>query len=92
MIHGAFTYYVQAVSLICLLKNQFFGIVFSHGFAVYHMNNTSFITKVKRSDSFKAEKLLSLSCCNAIQSHAKIIFFLGDHTAFSERGMNINQQ
>lgn len=64
----------RALSLIYLFKNQFFGIVISHGFAIYHMNNTIFITKVKRPDSFKVEKFLGLSCCNAIQSHARIFF------------------
>lgn len=83
---------MEVVSLICLFKNQFFGIVFSHGFAVYHMNNTSFSAKVKRPDSFKVEKLLGLKHCNAIQSHARTFFFSGDHTSFSERGMDFSQQ
>lgn len=65
---------MEVVSLICLFKNNFFGIVFSHEFAVYHMNNTSFSTKVKRPDSFKVEKFLGLKHCNAIQSHARIFF------------------
>lgn len=47
-----FTYYIKAESLF-FLQLQCFGIVFSSVFAVFHTNNTSFITKVAKPDSLK---------------------------------------
>lgn len=56
-----FTYYIEVDSFFFFKKKQCFGIVFSSGFAVFYMNNTSFLTKVTKPDSFKVGKFPSLS-------------------------------
>jgi len=54
-----FTCFIEADSFF--LKKQCFGIVISSDFAVFHMNNTSFFTKVTKPDSFEVGKFRSLS-------------------------------